>query len=884
MGLFFKKEDEDENFFALIEQENEEYEKNKPQYAVPTHALTADEVLSSDKPANPPRKSDKSPLQSLKKRMQQDKKTPEKDKKTDDNTDTADIDEKHTILDRVRAYTTDEDGNDVSEKSDPIYELESVAEIIRRKNDDFLQKLSSKFDVSIDNLDKLSATKSEETVAAEEEKTEEEPQISKPVSDEKEVKKTAARENVPEPTEAFEKMVSDAASRDPSQFIFEELFPGTPPLTHTELSGELPDISDIDNRVSEKEDETKLSNTATIKFTPIKSASGETSHISVSSTTRPIDITGELAAVSPETSDEPVETQLEENEFDSYTPDCEYKAPTDAKKIIRNLSLKKRSAFLRAVFTGFCCIVLALFMIPPLSLAFVAHTTVCATICAIVLLAATVANFDALLSLKDLFSRKCKSDVLSVLQALGALSLGAVAIFKTEDVIEMLLLSALILFARSLSAFWNVSYMLSNLKQITGSSVKNAITLIDDRATSFAMAKNAIEGDVLIAAGKKTDFVSDYMKYSTYGTSLSGKVPIVFFGALLLSVAIGFAAGYYFNDMISGFHCAASILCITAGPALFFIDTLPLFTAASKLNRKGSMIAGKAGAKTIELANSAVLSSSDIFPDGMVTLHSMKVLSDNNIDTTIMRAASLTEALGSTLAPIFKRIAGTNASYTMPDSDTVKYEERMGISGWVDNELLFIGNRTLMEAHGIDVPNVEVDRAILRRGYFPVYLASSGKACALIVIQYSVNPNVALELKRIANLGITLLVNNCDPNISEPMICDYIGLYEDSVKLMTNAGVHMYNATVTKADRVSAPATYRGSAINFISVLNCASRIKRSTMILTVCYILTACLGAVLFAYTTFTGQSVAPHGSTVLIYNLIATALSTIFFLTQKP
>lgn len=31
----------------------------------------------------------------------------------------------------------------------------------------------------------------------------------------------------------------------------------------------------------------------------------------------------------------------------------------------------------------------------------------------------------------------------------------------------------------------------------------------------------------------------------------------------------------------------------------------------------------------------------------------------------------------------------------------------MGISGWVDNKLLFVGNRTLMEAHGIEVPSVE---------------------------------------------------------------------------------------------------------------------------------------------------------------------------------
>lgn len=873
MGLFSKREPKNDDFFALIEQENEEYSRNKPQYAVPTHALTADEVLSDDKATPPLHKSELSPLQSLKDRMRQDIKTSVSEEKKESQPNPPE--KHHTILERVRAYTTDEDGNDAAENTDPIYQLESVAEIIRRKNDDFLQKLSSKFDVSVDTPKNASESGDKESNPPTKEKKEESPP--KTVN-------AKPRGTAPEPTKAFEQMVSDAASRDPSQFIFEELFPTSQSLTHAELSRDLPDISDIDNRVSEKEEETDISSTATIKFTPVKPNVGDKTHISISSTTRPLDITGELSSVYPETDDKPFETQLEENDFDSFKPDIEYRSAKDAKKLIHLLSVKKRSAFLRTVFTGLCCIALALFTVPPLSVAFVAHTSVCAAVSAGILLLATLLNADGFAAFKNLFGRNCKGDVLAVMSAVGALVLGAVAVPKREDVVEMLLLSSLILFARAISLFWKTSSTLSNLKQITGNLSKNAITLIDDRATSFAMAKNAVEGDALIAAGQKTDFICDYMKYSTYGTTLSGKVSLIFFGALLFSVAMGLAAGYYFGNMISGFHCASAIMSIAAGPALFFIDTLPIFTASLKLNKKGSMIAGKAGAERIELANAAVISSSDIFPAGTVTLHSMKVLSDNNIDNTIMRAASLTETLNSTLAPIFKKIAGTNASYTIPDSDTVKYEERMGISGWVDNELLFIGNRTLMEAHGIEIPNVEVDRTILRRGYFPVYLASGGKACALIVIQYSVAPNVARELKKLANFGLTLLVDNCDPNISEPMICDYIGLYEDSVKLMTNAGVHMYNVAVTETEQVSAPAAYRGSAINFVSVLNCASRIKRSTFILTLCYILTACLGAVLFAYTSFTGQGTAPNGTTVLIYNLISTAISIILFLTQKP
>lgn len=84
------------------------------------------------------------------------------------------------------------------------------------------------------------------------------------------------------------------------------------------------------------------------------------------------------------------------------------------------------------------------------------------------------------------------------------------------------------------------------------------------------------------------------------------------------------------------------------------------------------------GAEYIEKANAIVISSEDLFPSGTVTLHNMQLLSDNSIDDTIMRAASLTDSLSSPLAPIFKKIAGTAGDFVMPDSDTVKYEDKMG--------------------------------------------------------------------------------------------------------------------------------------------------------------------------------------------------------------
>ncbi len=398
------------------------------------------------------------------------------------------------------------------------------------------------------------------------------------------------------------------------------------------------------------------------------------------------------------------------------------------------------------------------------------------------------------------------------------------------------------------------------------------------------MAKHAIDGDVLIASNRNTGFINDYVKHSMFSLKLGGRGSVIFYATLIFALLSGIMAYFYYQYMYEAVYSAAAIACIISMPSLFFINCLPLSSASKKLNARGAMIAGMYGAEKIELTNAAVVNINDIFPTGTIKMYSMKVLSDNNVDDTIMRAASLTAAVNSPLEAIFTKIAGTNSSYSIPDSDTVKYEKNLGISGWVNNELLFIGNRSLMQAHGIAIPSLEIDKKILRRGYFPVYVATATTACALIVIQYDVKHEIAKDLRKVTELGLTLLVENCDPNITEDMICDYFGLYEGSVKIMSNAGVYMHKNATVPVDECPAPAAYRGSNLNLIRIINCASMIKKSNKLLTILYAVFAVFGVMYFIYAAFSGITTIPDPLTVLIYELTVCIISIIGFLIRKP
>ena len=755
---------------------------------------------------------------------------------------TTNKDDGKTLLEKCRPYILDEKGKDTSKDIPPAYKLESVADILRKDNDSAVDSFNQKYDFEADYLGKYVEKKLAEEKAAEKAKL------------------------TPPKSSATTETISISAIKN----------------AQTNVAFTISDIDPLEKTTVMEP--IKENSGATITFTPV--TSGDTAPvIMVSSKTQQLDLTGEMAIMEDISSNSPKSrVELEKSDFEDFVPPSEIKSDIDSKRFVRSFSIKKRNYFLAAAISVLFAFLLLIIKMPFMTGAVLSQTKTTMIVCTVFLGIIAAINGDMFLSLANLFKRRSDADVLAALSTLFVLGYSIFGIINGEIITDLCLLCGASLTVRAIGKFQKYSYLLSNLKQITKKSPKKAVRLLNDPTITYAMAKNSIEGDTLIATPQQTERIDDYIKYSTYGTFLNGKLPIIIIVSLLLSALTLLAATKNFGNIFDGMYAAAAVQCFASMPAVFLIDNLPLYKAAKKLNRQGAMISGKAGAEHIELANAIVLNSDDLFPAGTVTLHDMRVLSENNMSDTILRAASLTRELSSPLFNVFREIAGDENMQNLPTSDTVKYEERMGISGWVDNQLLFIGNRTIMEAHGITVPDIETDRKVLRSGYFPVYVASNDTAVALLMVQYSVSPTVSKELHNLTKIGVTLLINNTDPNLSNEMICDYLGLYEDSVMVMSAAGCNMYKNTSTPVESCSTPAVFRGKPITLAKILNCANRIRRSKTALTVMYVLTAVLGILTFAYTSFAANDTLMGGATILLYAVASTILTLITYLTQKP
>ncbi len=736
-----------------------------------------------------------------------------------------------SLLDKCMPYIIDDEGNDASVNKEPLYKLESVAEILKADSKRTLEKLSREYGITFD----------EEPVS---------PAV------------TVNEEPEPQPIEEEIEEIPEA-EEDKIQVISDIDIPDSP-------------FYEIDSKEPAIEE--------TVTFTPITDKAEKKSKIIISTHTKPLDFTGELLKIKEKPVKEAAEVQLEKSEFDEYKPAVEFCDNESGKKIIKAFAKEKKLSFLAMWGSILLTLLASAFKLPFMSDAILTHTRACMIITSALALLAVLANIKIFAGFGKLFTNKAGSDILVALAVLGVAAYSVTGIIAGEIIINTQLLLMIILSSHGVNRFMRASQALTSFKQIYNNSPKHTISLLSDPAITMAMTKGAVEGDCLVAAAQGTVKIEDFMKFSTFGKFLNGKVGIITAASVLLSIATCILATSFYSELVYGFYAVSAIQCLAALPTLLFIDALPLYHSSKKLARTGAMIAGKAGAEAVEQANAVVVNAKDLFPSGSITMHRMQVLSENNLEDTIIRAASLTEAMQSPLAPIFKRIAGTGNITAFPDSDTVKYEEAMGISGWVDNRLLFIGNRTLMEAHGIAVPDVEVDRKILRQGFFPVYVSDQNKACALIIIRYDVNPDIARELKKLTIGGVTLLVKSSDPNLTEEMICDYFGLYDDSVKVMTAAGCHIYVNSVTDVKSASAPAAFKTNFLSLPSILNCAFRIKRSNIILITAYILSSVLGVLLFAYTSFGGSGSLLSDTALLLYGMLSTALSYLIYLTQKP
>ncbi|MBQ1182892.1 MAG: hypothetical protein IIX60_00425 [Clostridia bacterium] len=551
----------------------------------------------------------------------------------------------------------------------------------------------------------------------------------------------------------------------------------------------------------------------------------------------------------------------------------DYKSINDAAKLLTKLSEEKSNHKTLTVFSLVAVAIMLLF-------ATLFNGSIAASSIRIVNLIAFAAtllvNYNIFFDVKKIFKGRPGFDSAVAVTSSVLLVQTVISTFVYNGAYDGLAIAGVVLLtACRLTHLLKTSRILKGLKLIANSDDKRAVVSVSGK-NAQTVASGAVQSEAIVLSGRKAVNIKNYIKSCEYASPIDLKVKTLLIVAVILSAVTLLAIGFLMNFGIGLTVAALVLLCMFPATALFTCE-LPMYFTTSKANELGAMLAGYKGAYELNLANLVAVSSSDLFPEGSVSLYNMKTLSENEIGKTLLDAGAVSEAANSPLCSIFKSIIGNEYKSARPKVNGVKYEDKMGISGWIGERTILIGNRNLMQGHNVSVPPASVDQKILRAGYFPVYIAIDGKPCLLFIVKYDTDPEVTAELQALCNTGMTVVVDPKDPNTSSAMICDYFGIPDDALKVMNHNGRVAYEQTTAKTESCSAPATFGENICGFFRTVTSAIKLNTTYRIMTAIFVIAAVLGAVLLIALALTSKLALVNTLTVGGFEILFAVISGI-------
>lgn len=495
---------------------------------------------------------------------------------------------------------------------------------------------------------------------------------------------------------------------------------------------------------------------------------------------------------------------------------------------------------------------------------------------------------------KKLFKLQADTDTLSAIAIAGTLVSAMVALANTGIVsqgyvnvyISVAIFSLLFNTLGKLFSVWRTE---KNFRYIAGDSEHYAVFTVDNEDTATKFTRGALSDFPVLSAMRKTEFVNDFLKNS-YAPDISDNfckiaAPVACGGALLAAIL-----SLIFNRSVEGaggifiaFSVFAGTLSLCSCFATIFTVNLPLLKGASKYLESSSAMLSYQSVEDFGDTNSVLLDVSQLFPEGTVTLSSIKVFSGTQIDEAIVQAASLTSHSGSILKHMFYDIIVGKTEMLNPVESYI-YEDSMGLCGWINNKRVLLGSRELMINHSIEgMPTAAREREYTENGKSAVYLSISGELSAMFIIDIKANPEVDYCLKEFEKNEVSVMLRTVDSIISINKLSELFGVSPDMFKLLPFRLHNEFEETTSYVPKQSSSLVCNGRFASFASLIIGTKRIRKTANIGLIIQAASGILGLLMALVFAVLSSFPELSPTVVLLYNLAWAGLTVLIQTIRK-
>lgn len=342
----------------------------------------------------------------------------------------------------------------------------------------------------------------------------------------------------------------------------------------------------------------------------------------------------------------------------------------------------------------------------------------------------------------------------------------------------------------------------SNLSFISQRSPAYAAKIYNDEETARRLVSGTTTSRGVVAYQHVTSFLSDFLKISYApdpSEELTGKMaPIAIISSLVVTILYAFI----FKSVQGAVSALAVMLCISIPFTGMLAGNLPLLIFSRRMLKEDAMVAGYPSVRQFCDTSAVMMSAADLFPAGCVTIEQLLPLQQYRVNESLLMATAVLREGNSPIAPAFDELVMENNG-VLPSVESVMYEDKSGLVGWIGGERVLIGNMKLMNRYHITIPLDVSPRRKNDKGADVTYIAISGQAVAILALKYTANKITKDQIQRAERSGMALVVSTTDANITAELIADRYGVFFRSVKVTAPGYSNVIDEAITKVEETS---------------------------------------------------------------------------------
>ena len=574
----------------------------------------------------------------------------------------------------------------------------------------------------------------------------------------------------------------------------------------------------------------------------------------------------------------------------------DYTGEEDEKSILYELNHNIRKLFMRSLLSGIIAAVVVVLTIvtrifPSAICSAVPFAPAAYAILLFILMAASLLlNRVAMLSgLSPLVHIKGNSDTaVAVAGAAGMVQI-IVSFFCLGDlngfhVNYYTVIPMLAFFANNVGKLYMVLRVKDNFKFVSSKGQKYASKIYNNESVAMQMMSGTAADRPIIAYQHKTEFPSNFLKISYApdpSEDLASKLaPITTIASIIIAVMYG-VVKLSFADALNAF---ALITAVSVPVATLLSVNAPVRKLCKTLLSYGSMLSGYPSVKQFCDSTAIMIDANELFPAESISLEGIKTFEDYGIDESLLCGIAILKEAQNPIANAFDSVVAETEE-TLPEVESVLYEDEIGLVGWIKSERILVGSRTLMEKYSVEVPNMEYEEKYTSQGRQVTYLSRAGRLVAMFVTRYTPDAQLKAEMQRAETNGISFLIRTTDYNVTNDLIAKLYDLFYRSIKVLpTGLGNVLKEAEDTVEETSRSYLITNGKAASLARAVTGCVKIKHNISLSIIIQLIAVIFG-LLVASTLSLYAGVQVMGSLeVLIYALFWGAAAVFAPAVQKP